>query len=317
MKRRSFIQLSVYGSVALQIPSILALDNSKLSFEMPKRKLGKTGEMVSIVGLGGIMLRNNGQEFANKIIAEAFDAGINYYDVAPGYGNAQELLGPALEQFRKKSFLACKTQKRMKVDAEAELHDSLKKLKTDYFDLYQLHAITSQEDIDQIFGPNGAIELFEKAKKEGKVKHLGFSAHNEEMALKAMELYDFDTILYPINCVCWHNGNFGPKVFEVAKQKGMGISALKAVAKMRVPKNQEKDYPNMWYVPFEEQAQIDQSLRFTLSKELAATVHAGDVRFFSKTIEFVRSHKEILPPDEKMIQAMVQGVDPIFTHPSE
>ncbi len=315
MKRRSFIQIGVTGGLAMQFSSVLALNNSKLKFEMPKRQLGKTREMVSIIGLGGIMLRNNGQEFANKIIAEAFDAGINYYDVAPGYGNAQELMGPALEQFRKKSFLACKTQKRMKVDAEAELHDSLKKLKTDYFDLYQLHAINSQEDIDQIFGPNGAIELFEKAKKEGKVKHLGFSAHNEEMALKAMELYDFDTILYPINCVCWHNGNFGPKVFEVAKQKGMGISALKAVAKMRITEKEKKAYPNMWYIPFEEQENLDNSLRFTLSKDIAATVHAGDVKFFSKTIEFVRSHKEILPPDENKIKAMVQGIDPIFKHP--
>lgn len=313
MKRRSFFQLGIYGSIALQFPSVLALDNTKLKHQMPKRKFGKTGEMVSIVGFGGIMLRNNGQEFANKIIRESFEAGITYYDVAPGYGDAEDLMGPALKGFRKQSFLACKTNKRMKTDADKELHGSLKKLKTDYFDLYQLHAISKQEDIDKIFGPNGTIELFDKARKEGKVKYIGFSAHSEEIALKAMDLYDFDTVLYPINCVCWHNGNFGPKVFETAKQKDMGISAIKAIAKTRVT-NGDKPYSNMWYLPFEEQQHIENSLRFTLSKDLSATVHAGDVKFFSKTIEFVRSNKDILPPDENEIKEMVQGVKPIFSY---
>lgn len=315
MKRRSFIQLGVAGSAALQLSPLLALDNSKIRYEMPKRKFGKTGEMVSIVGFGGIMLRNNGQEFANRLVSEAFDAGINYFDVAPGYGDAQELLGPALQSYRKKSFLACKTNKRLKDEAEKELHDSLKKLKTDHFDLYQLHAMSKQEDIDQVFGPGGTIELFEKARKDGKVKHLGFSAHNEEVALKAMDLFDFDTILYPFNCVCWHNGNFGPEVFETARRKNMGISALKAVAKMRVPENEKRSYDNMWYLPFEQEKDIENSLRFTLSKDLAATVHAGDVKFFSKTIEFVRSRQEIAAPDENDVKTMIAGIEPIFRHP--
>lgn len=316
MKRRSFIQLGVAGSVALQFSPLLALDQQKIKYDMPKRKFGKTGEMVSIVGFGGIMLRNNSQEFADRLVAEAFDAGINYYDVAPGYGDAQDLLGPALQQYRKKSFLACKTNKRKMPEAEAELNDSLKKLKTDHFDLYQLHAMRKQEDIDQVFGPGGAIELFIKARKEGKVRFLGFSAHNEEVALKAMDLFDFDTILYPFNCVCWHNGNFGPKVFETSKQRNMGISALKAVAKRRTSDNEKRDYPNMWYLPFEEEKEIENSLRFTLSKDLASTVHAGDVKFFSKTIEFVSSHKKIPEPDEKELKKIIAGIEPIFKHPA-
>ena len=104
-----------------------------------------------------------------------------------------------------------------------------------------------------------------------------------------------------------------PKIFTKTGDKG----ETGRFDGTRVPKNEKKAYNNMWYIPFEEQQDIENSLRFTLSKDLAATVHAGDVKFFSKTIEFVRSHKEILPPDENEIASMIQGVKPIFTHPEE
>jgi len=313
MKRRNFIRLGVAGGAALQFPNLLGIDYANAKYDMPKREFGKTGEKLSIVGFGGIVLRNNGQEFANRLIQEAYENGINYYDVAPGYGDAEELMGPALKPYRKNSFLACKTNKRNKKESEEELHDSLKKLKTDHFDLYQFHAIRTMDDVEKIFGPDGAIETFEKARKEGKVKYLGFSAHDEKAALKAMEMFDFDSILYPFNCVCWKQGNFGPKVFETAKQKGVARLALKAVAKTR-RNEKDKPYPNMWYLPFEEEKKMENAFRFTLSKDLTATVHAGDEKFFGKTIEFARSRKEILPPDEQELSAMIEGIEPLFRY---
>ena len=314
MKRRKFVKIAAVGGMALQFADALSMYNNIEAGDIPMRTLGKTGEKLSIVGFGGIALRNNGQEFANELVPRAFDAGINYFDVAPGYGDAQELMGPPLEKYRNKVFLACKTQERDRKGAEEDLHKSLKLLKTDHFDLYQFHAVSKMEDVDRVFGPDGAMETFLKAQKEGKIKHIGFSAHNEEAALKMMELFEFDSILYPINCVCWENGNFGPGVYETARKKEMGILALKAVARMRIKKN-ERLYPNMWYAPFTDDEEVENALKFTLSKDITATVHAGDSFFMQKTLDFVRKHKTIEAPDGEAINKMVEGVMPVFSNP--
>ena len=298
----------------MHFPNILASPELAHIKELPMRELGKTGEKVSIVGFGGIALRNNGQEFANELISAAYDRGIRYFDIAPAYGDSQELMGPALEKYRKSTFLACKTGKRDSKGAELELHESLKFLRTDFFDLYQFHALQKMEDLDKIFGPDGAIEPVLKAQKEGKVRFIGFSAHNEAVALKAMDMFEFDSILYPINCVCWHNGNFGPAVLEKARSKNMGIMAIKAIAKNRVSRDQ-KPYPNMWYAPYEDDKHIEECLRFTLSKDITGTVHAGDSIFMKKTLQFVHDNKKIKKADEAEIAAIIKDVAPIFKHP--
>jgi predicted aldo/keto reductase-like oxidoreductase len=313
MKRRNFIKISAAAGMALKFPEILGMYQG--NGDIPQRILGKTGEKLSIVGFGGIALKNNGQEFADKLIAAAYDAGINYYDVSPRYGDAQERMGPALKEYRNKVFLACKTKFRDKEGAEEDLNNSLKLLKSDHFDLYQFHSVASLDEVDQIFGSGGAMEAFLKAKKEGKIRHIGFSAHNEQAALRMMELFEFDAILYPINCACWKNGNFGPRVYETAKKQDMGILAIKAIAKHRAP-GAEALYPNMFYNPFSEDEEIDNALRFTLSKDITATVHAGDSIFMKKTLDFVHRHKVIEAPDEVVINKMVEGVIPVFSNNS-
>ena len=171
--------------------------------------------------------------------------------------------------------------------------------------------VSTPEEVDQIFGPKGAMETMLKAKKEGKIKHIGFSAHDEQTALRMMELFEFETILYPINCACWKNANFGPQVYETARKQDMGILAIKAVARQRAPKA-ERLYPNMFYNPFSEDEEIDNALKFTLSKDITATVHAGDSIFMKITLDFVRRHKTIEAPDEEAINEMVEGVIPVF-----
>ena len=223
-------------------------------------------------------------------------------------------MGPALKPYRKKTFLACKTQARDQEGSLEELHESLDLLKTDHIDLYQFHALSKMEDLDQIFGPGGAIETFQKARDAGKIRFIGFSAHNEAVALKAMDLFDFDSILYPINCVCWYNGNFGPKVLETARKKDMGIMAIKAIAKNRIS-GDDNPYPNLWYVPFEEDKLIEKSLQFTLSKDITGTVHAGDSIFMKKTLQFIEGSEEYSAPDEDEILSMIKDIKPIFSHP--
>ena len=152
MKRRLFLRNSALSTLALTIPAIRSFGNNfSPGYNLPRRVLGKTGEKLSVIGFGGIMLNDNPQDFANELVAKSYELGVNYYDVAPGYGNAQERLGPALKPYRKNCFLACKTQKRNAAEAQAELEDSLRKLETDYFDLYQLHALSSVNEVEQVF----------------------------------------------------------------------------------------------------------------------------------------------------------------------
>lgn len=122
---------------------------------MHKRKLGKTGAQLSMVGFGAIAVSQETPEYAANLVAQAVERGINYFDVAPTYGNVEERLGPALEPYRKDVFLACKTGKRAAAAAEEELHTSLKLLRTDHFDLYQLHAVTTSADVAQILARGG------------------------------------------------------------------------------------------------------------------------------------------------------------------
>ena len=127
---------------------------------MDKREYGNKGDMLSIIGFGGIVAKDTTAEEASQRVSFAIDQGINYFDVAPGYGTAEECLGPALEPYRKDVFLACKTGKRDKAGAAEELERSLKRLRTDHFDLYQLHAMRTWEDFDEATGPGGALETF-------------------------------------------------------------------------------------------------------------------------------------------------------------
>lgn len=280
--------------------------------EFPRRELGRTGEKISIIGFGGILVRNERQVDANNRVAEAFDRGINYFDVAPAYGDAEERLGPALEPYRKDCFLACKTAERRYSGAEKELHESLIKLRTDIFDLYQLHALTTSDDVETAFGPGGAMELLVKARDEGKVRYLGFSAHSEEAALMAMERFDFDTILFPINFVCWFRGDFGPRVVAEVRKKNMGILALKALALTRGTYEQRARYEKLWYVPIEDPGLQDLALRFTLSQGVTSAIPPAHFPLFRRALEIARDATPLTTEEEERLAERSQGIPPLF-----
>jgi len=312
MKRRTFVRKTVQTSIALS--AIPLLDNcSKGTNELlPKRRLGRTGENLSIIGFGGIIVSNIDQAEANNRVARAIDQGCNYFDVAPSYGNAQDMLGPAFEPYRKDCFLACKTLKRDAPGAEQELHTSLEKMRTDYFDLYQMHAISTVEDVEQAFGSGGAMETFIKAKKDGLVRYLGFSAHSQEAALLAMDKFDFDTILIPVNFVCWFKGNFGPAALTKAKEKGMGILALKGLALTSIPEGTPKPYEKVWYVPIEDATISDLSLRFTFSRGVTAAIPPGEYKFWDRAVSIALKSTEISEDEIAQLQKTAEEVAPLF-----
>lgn len=319
MKRRKFITVS-----AMSVPmiSMFPANLSSITREIKggkieKRTLGRTGEKLSMIGFGGIVVMDATTEEAAGRVKLAIDAGINYFDVAPSYGNAEEMLGPALEPYRKDVFLACKTGERKQKGATKELEESLKKLKTDHFDLYQLHAVTHMEEVETIFGAGGAMETFLKAREEGKVRYLGFSAHSVEAAMALMDRFDFDTILFPFNFATWYAGNFGPQVMEKAKEKDMGILALKAMAWRPWEEGEERTNEKTWYKPLQGPEEAKKGLRFTLSHPVTAAIPPGHEDLFAMALELAVDFKPMDPEEVKAMKEKAMNTRPLFTYPME
>ncbi|MBN1341137.1 MAG: aldo/keto reductase [Phycisphaerae bacterium] len=284
---------------------------------MPRRQYGKTDVKLSVIGFGGYLLNNMKQDDANRIVAESVERGVNYFDVAPTYGNAEERLGPALEPFRKDVFLACKTTHRKAADATKELEASLKQLRTDHVDLYQLHALRDvAKDVEAVFAKGGAMEAFLAAKKKGQVRFLGFSAHSEEAALAAMDRYDFDSVLFPVNFACYYKGDFGPRVVAKARAKGAAVLALKAMACRQYAKKDDPDrqrFPNCWYRPLSDRKEAEMGLRFALSQPITAAVSPADAGLFQLAVELATNVKPMTPDDEKALRALAQSGRPVFS----
>ncbi len=278
------------------------------------RRLYRDNVRLSIIGFGGIVVVGQEPEAAAREVAAAIDRGVNYFDVAPSYGKgeAEIKLGNALRPYRKNVFLACKTQKRDAAGSRQELEQSLERLHTDHFDLYQLHAVTTKEDVDQILGPGGAGETFRKAREEGKVRYLGCSAHSQEAALAMLERFPLDSILFPINYICYGEGNFGPQVVARAKEKGVARLALKALARTRVVKGAPRKYPKCWYEPIDDRETARQALRFTLSEDITAAIPPGDERIFRMALELAADFKPLTAGERQQLLAGARGTKPIF-----
>ncbi len=315
MRRRDFLKRGTAAAGLAASGKILRAAETRQLPRIPQRRLGKTGEQLSIIALGGVVVMDTEQPHANDLVAEAYDRGINYYDVAPSYGNAQERLGPALAPFRKKVFLACKTLERSKEGAAKELDESLRLLRTEHVDLYQFHAVTTKEDVEKIFSPGGAMETFQAARQAGKVRFIGFSAHSAENALAMLDRYNFDTVLFPINFVLFSQANFGPQVLARARQKGMGILALKSMAKTPWPKSMaetDRPYPKCWYQPAALPDEASLALRWTLSQPITAAVPPGDETYFRRALEVAARFEPIRKDEEQKLMAGAAGVDPLF-----
>lgn len=318
MERRNFLKQGAFAAAAAAaatngLPQSLS-ETTTGANPIARRPLGKTGENLSIIGLGGIVVMNSEPGHAKNIVAEAVDRGINYFDVAPAYGNAQERLGPALEPYRGRSFLACKTGARDKDGARKELENSLKLLKTDHVDLYQFHALTRMNELDQVLGPGGAMETFEAARKEGKIRFIGFSAHSVETALSAMERYNFDTVLFPVNWVLFSRANFGPQVLQKAMAKGMGVLALKGMAKTTWGADQAQNHPQpkCWYQPASYPQEASLGLRWTLGHSITAALPPGDETYFRLAMDVAQRFKPLDQAEEQALLGRAPGVAPIF-----
>ena len=317
MKRRDFIKsTAIIAPMVSMFPADLSfIKRESVSGKLEKRSLGKTGEMLSVLGFGGIVVMNVTPEEASSSVRLAIDAGVNYFDVSPSYGDAEIKLGVALEPFRKNVFLSCKTDGRNKEDSRKELEQSLKNLRTDHFDLYQLHAVTTLTDVKAILGKGGAIETCLEARKEGKIRFIGFSAHSVEAALALMNGFDFDTIMFPFNLYTWYAGNFGPQVLALAQEKKMGIIALKAMAKGTWPRDADHSkYGKCWYQPLTNEEDILTGLRFTLSHPIATAIPPGEPELFKTALSLRDKIKPLNNGEIEIIKAKALKGIPLFKY---
>jgi predicted aldo/keto reductase-like oxidoreductase len=269
---------------------------------------------LSIVGLGGMLLVGMSQRRSNLLVRESLEQGVNYFDVAPFYGDgeAEKKLGIALEGIRSGVFLACKTLERSAKEARSELERSLKRLRTDHFDLYQFHAVTTLGDVKKIFAAGGAVETFREARAEGKIRYIGFSAHSVEAALAMLDRFDFDSVLFPINFVCWHKGNFGPQVMQKAKEKNVARLGLKALAIGPWPRGAERRYSKCWYQPIEERELAALAVRFSLSEDITAILPPGELPLFKMALEIARDFTELAPNERAVLVDKVKKLKPLL-----
>ncbi len=236
MLRRTFLA----GSAAAGL--ILDVNNSALGEvkpgDIPTRVFGKTGERLTIIGQAGGRFPLCTFEDAKAITLRARELGINYFDTARIYwnGRSEEVYGAVLPPFRKEIFLTTKSPQRSRRGAEMDLEKSLRALKTDHVDLWQIHQVSEMEEVHQIFAPGGAIEAFEAAKKAGKCRFIGFTGHHDpEVHLAMLKNYEhYDTILMPLNPADPSYLSFEKNVLPVAVARGMGIQAMKSTANAKL-----------------------------------------------------------------------------------
>jgi predicted aldo/keto reductase-like oxidoreductase len=200
---------------------------------LPTRPLGRTGRLVSLFGLGGEgVLRTHGRgDEAASVIERAIHQGVTYCDTAPAYASSMDYYGATLGARRSRVFLASKTHERSRDGSLRLLDDSLRRLRTDHLDLWQLHDLRTRHDLDRIFARGGALEALTAARADGRVRHLGLTGHHDpEILVEAMRRFDFDTLLVALNAADTHRMPFATTALAEAQRQGMGVIAMKVAA---------------------------------------------------------------------------------------
>jgi len=319
MERRKFLRNTgrVVGGIALGASAMSAKPADKfyeldsIPGELPRRRIISSGETVTTVGFPGNALRHYDQKETNDGVRWAVDQGINLFDVAPAYGKDGECeikLGNALQEVdRDKIFLACKTGKRDKNAALKELETSLKRLKTDHFDLYQLHHLRTISEVEEAFGPNGCMEVILKAKKEGKIRHIGFSAHTSLAAMAAMNEFKFDTVMFPINFIEHFSFAFGQAVLEKAQNQGVSVLCIKSTSGGGWPKDTPRSDRKWWYQVTNEKKQLNMAVRFALSQpNVISVVPASFIPHFQATVETAKNYTPITKAEMEELHVLAR-----------
>jgi aryl-alcohol dehydrogenase-like predicted oxidoreductase len=233
---------------------------------MEQRRLGRTGHRSSVAILGGAAFWDTDPDTTESAFTAALAAGVNHLDVAPQYGRAQELLGPLIPSVRDRLFVACKTLRHRGDGVRAQLEESLRLLRCDRFDLYQLHAVTDLAELD---ARSEAVESILAARDEGLCRWVGITGHEltaPEAHLEALRRYDLDTVMFPVNAQVWSDPIYrghAEALLDHAAQHDVGVMAIKAVAAR--PWAGRPKTAGTWYEPYTSSHDVRRGVSFTLS----------------------------------------------------
>jgi aryl-alcohol dehydrogenase-like predicted oxidoreductase len=292
--------------------------NPRTKEAMPTRNLGRTGYQVGIFSLGGQakLERTFAADESVEIVNRAIDLGVNYIDSAASYGKdenwdgamgtSERNIGQVMKHRRSEVFLASKTHERGYDGSMRLLETSLKNLQTDHLDLWQLHNVKRQDDLDKIFAKDGAIKALEKARREGMVRHLGVTGHYEPLILvQALERYDFDTILMVVSAADPNYLSFKDHLLPVALAKGVGIIAMKLAARGRLisdwtPPPLEEQREGM-KTPLRGTITMRESLHYSCTQPVSTCiVGVDDVEQLERNVEWASEFLPLSP--EKMTE---------------
>lgn len=284
---------------------------------MLKRRFGRSGHMSTIAIFGAAAFYEISQSEADRVMELVIESGINHIDIAPSYGQAEERVGPWMPRERGRFFLGCKTMERTRDGAWNEMQQSLKRLQTESFDLYQCHAITTMDELDAVTMKGGALEAFEQARREGQTKYIGITGHGinaPEIYLEALRRYDFDSVLFPLNFVQMANPEYrrhAKELISVCRARDVGTMIIKSICKG--PWGDKPPTATTWYEPFDQMDEIQRAVNFALSYEVTGICTAGDARILPMVIQACENFTELGHDEmEEMIESG-KRYDPLFS----
>jgi predicted aldo/keto reductase-like oxidoreductase len=272
--------------------------------------------MSAIAIFGAAAFYEISQDAADRAIQQVLEAGVNHIDVAPSYGQAEERLGPWMGQLREQFFLGCKTTERSKAGAAQELHRSLERLRVDSFDLYQLHAVNTITELDQVTGPGGALEAAVEAREEGLTRYIGITGHGLDVPaifLEALRRFDFDSVLFPINFVQYANPEYRHTSEELLRQcqvKDVGVMVIKSIA--RGPWGDKSKNYSPWYEPFDDPDLIQKGVNFALSQPVTGICTAADVTLLPLILQSCENFRQISAEEQEQLIAKAADYEPLF-----
>jgi aryl-alcohol dehydrogenase-like predicted oxidoreductase len=274
-----------------------------------QRRLGRLGHMSSVLIYGGAALAAVDQATADRSVQLALDAGINHFDVAASYGDAELRLGPWMPRIRDRIFLATKTGQRDRDGAWAQVNNSLERLQTDHVDLIQIHAVGDLADLDRVTGPGGSLEAAVRARDEGLAGAVGITGHGHQAPAthrEALRRFGFDTVLTPLNYVLSRDAaylaDYEALVAE-ARAQDVGLMIIKAASRRNWPGAAEHAYAT-WYEPFDDQQTITAAVAWALShREATGIATPGDVRLLPLVIEAERRLAQTSPVEAEEVLA--------------
>lgn len=296
---------------------------------METRPLGETGHDSSVLTFGAIALNFLEQDAANEMVEDVLDAGVNHFDVAPTYGDAEVKLAPKLAEHREEIFLGCKTQERTYYGAWGELHRSLDRLGVDKIDLYQFHAVTRYDELEAITGDYspemaqgdhdpGALQAFIEAKEEGIIDHIGLTSHGDPALIRTAikEIPELETVMFPFNYTLAAKGAEAPEydyasALDLAEEKGLGTLCIKGFAKGSWPDDlDEDDRPyNTWYEPYDTEDELVECLRFALSHGMTSIPNAGDPDLVPTILEAAQAYEPMSEEERAELKARARDAD--------